>query len=264
MQSSSKFLRRLFNAISLRLMGTITHVRTQQPVAALTFDDGPHPEYTPRLLDILEKHQARATFFMVGQSAQQYPEIVAKVARAGHAIGNHTWDHPSVPLINRRERLAQLQAWAKVVTPYGQRIFRPPYGHQSMASRFDALLLGYKVITWNVHAYDWLDHDAGWIVDHLTQKIQFGSIILFHDTLYHTTKPHYADREPMLKAVDMVLEWFGDSIQFVTVPELLRYGRPQYKHWYREADQNWLNNLNEGQARQYAQNTNRRFFKIVG
>lgn len=263
MPRRAKFLPRLFNAISLRLTGTITHVHTQQPVAALTFDDGPHPEYTPRLLDILQKHQARATFFMVGQSAQQHPEIVARAAQAGHAIGNHTWDHPSLPLISRRERRAQLQAWAKAVAPYGQWIFRPPYGHQSLASRFDALLLGYKVITWNVPAYDWLDREAGWMADHLTQKIQPGSIIIFHDVLYHTIEQRYADREPMLKAVDMVLERLGNRIRFVTVLELLQYGRPHYKHWYLEADQGWLNNLSEGQARQYVQQTSRRFVKTT-
>ena len=71
-------------------IGSIMSVETRHQMAALTFDDGPDPEFTPRLLDVLDKHRAQATFFMVGKAAQQYPEIVARVARSGHAIGNHS------------------------------------------------------------------------------------------------------------------------------------------------------------------------------
>jgi peptidoglycan/xylan/chitin deacetylase (PgdA/CDA1 family) len=144
-------------------------VRTWDPVAALTFDDGPDPQRTPRILDILERYRARATFFMVGEAVQWYPELVRQVAQTGHAIGNHFWDHPSFPLITGRERRAQLRACAKAIAPYGQRVFRPPYGHQSVASRLDALWLGYQVVTWNVLAYDWLDHDADWMANRLVR-----------------------------------------------------------------------------------------------
>ncbi len=242
---------KLLEAIGRRVMGTITHVSTQDPVAALTFDDGPHPESTPRLLDILEKHQARATFFMVGEAAQRYPEIVRRAAQAGHSIGNHTWDHVAVPLITGRERRAQMRACAQAIAPYGQRLFRPPYGYQSVASRLDALWLGYQVVTWNVVAYDWLDHDAQWMADHLASKIKPGSMILFHDVLYRTIEGQYASREPILEAVDMLLERFGDRFRFITVPELLQHGRPQLKNWYWQADPDWLNKLG-GQSRQYA------------
>ena len=160
---SVRILHRVFNAAARRVMGTITHVSTQDAVVALTFDDGPHPESTPHLLDILERHQAHATFFMIGEAAQRHPDLVQRVAQAGHAIGNHSWDHPSFPLISGRERRAQLRACEKAIAPYGQRLFRPPYGHQSAASRLDALWLSYRVVTWNLHAYDWLDHDANWM-----------------------------------------------------------------------------------------------------
>lgn len=236
------------------MMGTITHVSTQDTVAALTFDDGPHPESTPRLLDILEKHQAHVTFFMVGEAAQQYPEIVRRAAQSGHAIGNHGWDHPSFPLISGRERRAQLRACAKATAPHGQQLFRPPYGHQSIASRLDALWLGYEVVTWNVAAVDWLDHDAEWMTNRLISIIKPGSVILFHDVLYHTIEARYADREPMLEAVDMLLEELGDSFHFITVPELLRHGRPQRRNWYWKADPDWLNTLQgeQSEARRYA------------
>lgn len=235
-------------------MGTITHVSTQDAVAALTFDDGPHPEYTPRLLDILERHQARVTFFMLGETAQRYPDLVRRVAQDGHSIGNHSWDHPSFPLISGRERRAQIRACGEAIAPYGQRIFRPPYGHQSVASRMDAWRLGYKVVAWNVHAYDWLDHDANWMADRLVDRIQPGSVVLLHNVLYHTAEERYADREPMMEALDMLLERVSDRFQFITVPELLQHGRPQRENWYLRGDVEWLNSLKgQGcQPRRYA------------
>jgi peptidoglycan/xylan/chitin deacetylase (PgdA/CDA1 family) len=235
-------------------MGTITHVSVCDPVAALTFDDGPHPESTSRLLDILDRYQTRATFFLVGEAAQRYPELVRRMAQAGHSIGIHTWDHSSFPLISRRERRAQLRAYQKAVAPYGQRLFRPPYGHQSVTSRLDALLLGYQVVTWSVVAEDWLDHDANWMADQLTKKIKPGSVVLLHDVLYHIVDERYADRGPVLEAVGLLLERFGDSFHFVTVPELLRRGRPQRAHWYWKADLDWLNSLRGqyGEPRRYA------------
>jgi peptidoglycan/xylan/chitin deacetylase (PgdA/CDA1 family) len=234
-------------------MGTITHVSTQDAVAALTFDDGPHPESTSRLLDILKRHQVRATFFMVGEAAQRHPDIVRWVAQAGHAIGNHSWDHPSFPLITGRERRAQIRACEKAIAPYGQRLFRPPYGHQSVASRLDVLWLGYQVVTWNVEAHDWLDHDAEWIANRIVSKTEPGSVIVFHDALYYTIEARHTDREPMLEAVNMVLEQFGDRFRFITVPELLRYEHLQRRNWYRKADPDWLNILQRqyGETRRY-------------
>ncbi len=225
------------------MLGTITHVSTQDAVVGLTFDDGPHPEFTPRLLEILDRHQVRATFFMVGKVAQRHLELVRQVAQAGHAIGNHSWDHPSFPLITRRERYAQLRACAQAIAPYGQRLFRPPYGHQSVASRFDALVLGYQVVTWNVVAQDWLDRDANWIVNRVKERIRPGSIVLFHDALCDLEAEQYIDRGPMLAAVDMLLERLGDRFRFVTIPELLRHGCPQKRNWYRRGNVEWLDAL---------------------
>lgn len=235
--------RRLLTSMVRHTIGTITHVSTQEAVVALTFDDGPHPEFTPRLLDILERHQAHATFFMIGETAQRHPELVRRVAMAGHGIGNHSWDHLSFPLITSRERRAQIRACARAIAPYGQRVFRPPYGHQSVTSHLDAILLGYQVVTWNRHAEDWLDYDADWMIDRLVSRIRPGDVILLHDAIYQSIEDRYADREPMLKAVDILLERLGEALCFITVPELLRHGRPQRQRWCREADPDWLNRL---------------------
>lgn len=254
MWDNVKVLRRLFNAATRRVVGTVTHVSTQAPVVALTFDDGPDPAYTPCLLDILEEHGARATFFVIGEVAQRHPDLVKRIAQGNHAIGNHSWDHPSFPLISGRERRAQIRACERAIAPYGQQLFRPPYGHQNVASRLDALCLGYRVVAWNVHAYDWLDHDAEWMADRLAARIEPGCVILLHNTLYHYADERCADREPMLAAVGMILERIGDRFRFVTVPELFRYGQPQRRNWYREGDPDWLNTLKgpDGQARRYS------------
>ena len=143
MQSGVKLLRKAVAGVVRNIAGTITHVITEEPVVALTFDDGPHPVYTPQLLRILEKCRAYATLFMVGQAASEYPDLVRQVAKAGHAIGNHTWSHLALPSIKRKDRWKQLRACKRALAPYGNRFFRPPYGEQSPGSHFDAFCLGY-------------------------------------------------------------------------------------------------------------------------
>ena len=229
---SLRILRRLVAVTTNHGMETLTHVETQDPVAALTFDDGPHPEYTPRLLQILEKYQARATFFMVGEAVNRYPGVVQRVAAGGHVIGNHSWDHPSFPLISGRERRMQIRACARAIAPYGQRLFRPPYLHQSAASRFDALRLGYLVVAGSVFSQDWSPLDADALADGIAARIQPGSIVMLHDAIYRSVQAQPQDnREPMLAALDMVLGRLGRRFRFLPIPELLRCGRPQWQYW---------------------------------
>ena len=116
---------------------TYKRVKTSQPVVALTFDDGPHPDFTPRVLDILSIYDARATFFMIGKRARQYPHLIKEVAEAGHSIGNHSWDHQPLIGLSRKERKGQIRACKKALYPYGEMIFRPPKGYQNHASRID-------------------------------------------------------------------------------------------------------------------------------
>ena len=243
----------LFLKVASKFMGTITHVSTKNNVVALTFDDGPHPDSTPQILDILKKHKAHATFFMLGDCAQRYPDLVRDAAQAGHAIGNHSWDHPSFPLISAGGRRAQIRACQKALAPYGSRLFRPPYGDQTYASCLDALLVGYQVVTWSVVATDWLDHKTTYYVDHLKKNIMPGSIVLLHDTLYHALEDQFIDRKPIFQAIDILLEQLGSRFSFTTLPELFRYSRPQKQLWYKTTDPKWLNRLKSqaGHVRQY-------------
>lgn len=214
-------------------LGTITHVATASPLVALTFDDGPHPLWTPRLLELLGAHGAHATFFMLGSSAARYPDVVDAVARAGHAIGNHSWDHPSFPLISSRDRRAQITRCAAVLGSRGARLLRPPFGQQSAAARIDAFLLGYRVVTWSVVAWDWLDRGAAQMTSDLLSQIQAGSIVLLHDAIAYggISEGSHEDRADMLTAVSNVLTALATTMRFVTVPELLHRGVAQRRPW---------------------------------
>ena len=212
------------------LLSVTTHVVTDNPVASLTFDDGPHPEFTPRLLQILKRHGASATFFMIGEKAQRHPDIVRCVAEAGHTIGNHSWSHVSFPPLDGAQRREQIWACAKVIKSCGKRLFRPPYGHLNARSRLDILLSGHKVVGWNVDVRDWERRDAGLIAQDLLGRTQAGSIILLHDSL--AEEDANADRTVTLEAVQLFLQGIGKRLRFVTVPQLLRQGVQHKQEWY--------------------------------
>ncbi|MEX2493358.1 MAG: polysaccharide deacetylase family protein [Nitrospirales bacterium] len=210
----------------------ITNVETKEPVVALTFDDGPHPVNTPRVLTVLAKYQAKATFFMVGEAARKHPEIVRMVGEAGHAIGNHSWDHPYLPRVHSRfKRLKQMWACAKATAPYCQRLFRPPFGAHNDQVLFDARLLRYKVIMWNVSAQDWVPQTSDEIAQKMIDRLKPGNIFLLHDTICDSKLPETDfDREPMIQGLDKALYVLKPHIQFVTVPTLLLAGKP-VSHW---------------------------------
>jgi len=210
------------------MQGTITSIVTSDPIAALTFDDGPHPEYTPLLLNILQRHEASATFFMVGEAARRYPQLVQQVAQAGHTIGNHSWDHPFFPSLPSHERQKQIRACEQALAPCGQRLFRPPYGGENLASHLDVVSLDYQIVAWSLDAEDWLERDPGWMADRLERGIQPGSIVLLHDAICRSQQPiPQYNREPMLEALTLFLEKLDGRFSFVSIPELLRHGHAE-------------------------------------
>jgi len=238
--SNNKIIKKALDVSSRNLTGTITSVMTDYPIASLTFDDGPDPIYTRKVLDILKKHDARATFFMVGEGAHSYPDVVTHVASDGHAIGNHSWNHFAFPLITFLERLKQIKKCQRALKPYGQRLFRPPYGLINKISSIEVLLQGYKVIGWSLSSEDWYESSSEVMADNLLKNIRRGSIILLHDRLFDGGKPEkgpkhrqeaVVDREPMLFVLSKLLEKLKGNIHFVTIPVLLLHGRPQREKW---------------------------------
>lgn len=248
------FVRNALRSVKLRFSGTITHVATDEPLVALTFDDGPDPVVTPALLKILEAHGAKATFFMTGENAAAYPELVAAVRDAGHAIGNHSWDHPSFPLVSGSERRRQIKRCASVLPGSDTPIFRPPYGNQSVASRVDAMLTGYSVVTWNVCVPDWEDHDGPWLADFTLRSLKPGCVVLMHDGMFDFMGETHSDRGPTLDAVGRILSAACGRFEFVTVPDLLRRGRAVRVAWWMKPDVGFLNRLTRrnGNSRRYA------------
>lgn len=240
--SAPRELAKRLVAETARVFGTITHVKTAEPAVALTFDDGPHPLYTPRLLDLLGEHGARATFFMVGLAAREHPEVVRRVLDEGHVVGNHSWDHPSFPLLSRRGRTLQIR-WCDEVLPAppagAPKLFRPPWGHQDLGTRLLARRLGYEVIAWNAMGEDWRLDPPEDVVARIETRLAPGSIVLLHDRLYKTDAPAHRDRSGTLEAVRLLLER-QKGYRFVTVPELLTLGRPMRWHWYKRPDLDWL------------------------
>jgi peptidoglycan/xylan/chitin deacetylase (PgdA/CDA1 family) len=204
---------------------------------ALTFDDGPDPTYTPRLLDILDRHGAKATFFMVGSRAAEHQDLLRRVVEAGHDVGNHTWDHPSMPAISGRERRRQIRACAHALSPHESKFFRPPKGHQDLATRIDVLRIGYHTITWGRLADDWLYHDVDWYRTELPKLVAPGRIALLHDALWGAIDERAYDRSPMLDALDETLE--RASFHFVTLTDLLKMGRPIKQNWFVRGDEDY-------------------------
>ncbi|HXG51592.1 MAG TPA: polysaccharide deacetylase family protein [candidate division Zixibacteria bacterium] len=225
-----------------RVLGTVVGVDTEEPLAALTFDDGPHPEYTPRVLDILERYGALGTFFMVGKAAVEHRNLVKRVAEAGHAIGNHSWDHPSFPLLRAKDRRAQIRSCSDALAPYGAKLFRPPFGNQSVLSYLSARMLGYEIIAWSLEVRDWVPNDPEWIAERLKTSIRPGCIVLLHDRLF-VRADSYCSREPMLTAVNSFLREASVHYRFVTVPMLLKAGRPRRRRWLMPPDLKFLDGI---------------------
>lgn len=234
-KSKPNLLKQAISQARREFLGTVVRVETSEAVAALTFDDGPDPEYTPRLLEVLERHGAKGTFFMLGRRAVDNLDLVVRIAAGGHVIGNHTYDHVKMPQTPRVERLRQLVRSKRVLGSHAAPLFRPPYGGQTLGSRIDAMLLGYDVIGWDYHVEDWAGHSAEIMAERLEQRLRPGSIILLHDSLYKPRVASAADRSPMIAALDSFLSRVGDTYRFVTVPELMRHGRPVRIHWVRPA-----------------------------
>jgi peptidoglycan-N-acetylglucosamine deacetylase len=232
---ANKAIRKVLIRFSRSFAKTISGVKTKDPIASLTFDDGPDPSCTRRVLNVLKKHNALATFFMVGEAAQSHPDVVAAVAREGHAIGNHSWNHLAFPEITCIERWEQIRKCQRALTPYGQRLFRPPYGMTNARSSVEVMLQGYKVIGWSYSSEDWCETNTEVMADGLIKNIRRGSIVLLHDRLFDRGKPEkgpipnreaVVDRERMLFVLNNILEKLKGNIHFVTIPTLLQHGQP--------------------------------------
>ena len=199
---------------------SISSVHVDGPYVALTFDDGPNAKLTPRLLDLLAQHHIHATFFVVGENAAEYPEILQRAVHEGHEIGNHSWSHPSFGKMSEDSVRSQVKRTEDAITSAtGVRptLLRPPYG--SITSRQKHWLrddLGYEIILWDVDPLDWKNPGPNVVTNRIVKETRPGSIILSHDIHPQT-----------VEAMPQVLRELEEKgFKFVTVSELLKMATP--------------------------------------
>jgi len=190
---------------------------------ALTFDDGPNPAWTPRLLDILAAHSVRATFFMIGSFVQAEPALVRRVAEEGHLIGNHSWSHPNLARTPANLVVEELARTCDVLEQrLGKpvRFFRPPYGARRPFVLYAARNLGMTPVTWNAMTSDWSDPSADRIAEQLMSKIEANrrrgcaSSIVLHDGGHRALG---TDRGPSVTAAGQLLAHYKTTRNFVTL-----------------------------------------------
>lgn len=189
---------------------------------ALTYDDGPNAPYTQRLLDVLARHEVKATFFVIGKYVKQRPDIVRAVAQAGHVIANHTFTHPNLALHSGRrahDEIADCEAALHEAIGPTPRLFRPPHGGRHPGTLRTVSRMGYVTVMWSVSSYDWSANSPAQIVNRVSQGIRGGDVILLHDGGHLNFG---VDRSYTVSATDEIVRRYkGEGYEFVTVPQLI-------------------------------------------
>lgn len=211
---------KLSRSRTLQLFGEIVpRVETSQKVIALTFDDGPTPEATGRVLAILDQRQVKATFFLIGAEIQQNPDLARLIASHGHELGNHSYSHAHMVLkspsfirdeVERTDRLIRDSGYE------GEIHFRPPYCHKLAVLPHYLRKTGRKTITMDIEpdSYPEVAADSEKITNHVIERARPGSIILLHVM--------YKSREPSLQAVAEIIDRLKEQgYEFKTVSELM-------------------------------------------
>jgi peptidoglycan/xylan/chitin deacetylase (PgdA/CDA1 family) len=166
-------------------VSSVLAVATPEPVLSLTYDDGPDPEFTGRVLDLLAEHGARATFFLLTERARRHPALVARMLAEGHEVGLHGIDHArltrlSAPAVFRLLRAGKDQL--EQVTGRPARLYRPTYGAQSVPQFLAARALGLEVVIWSAWARDWEGAPAEVVGPRAVTAMHAGAIVLLHDS----------------------------------------------------------------------------------
>lgn len=182
-------------------------------IIALTFDDGPHSRHTPAILDVLQKHQVPATFFVLGARAQAQPELLRRMNREGHQIGNHTWNHrftKHTPLSEIQEQFQRTSETLYRITGVEPTVLRTPGGLVTN----DLLQTSLRpIVLWSVDTRDWSNRTPLIIRNRATRQIHPGAVVLMHDIYYAT----------VLALDPMISDLKRQGYRFVTVDELFGF-----------------------------------------
>lgn len=210
-------------------------------VVALTYDDGPNPPYTNRILDVLRAENVRATFFVVGRAVHAYPTVARREVDDGNAIGNHTWNHGHLLLYDGtglRKTLERTDAEIYAATGVHTRIMRPPFGARDWLVLAEVRKLGYTPVMWSVPlANDWEYPPARVIASRVLRYVGDGSIITLHDgnqgivCVGSHVPARVCDRSADVEATRLIVERLKrEGYKFVTIPELLQRSSRSLTH----------------------------------
>lgn len=181
------FMIKVPKIIKLLFFNQVWDIPNSENTIYLTFDDGPTPEITERVLEILDKHQIKATFFCIGNNVRKHPEIVQKILSKQHSVGNHTYSHlkgwktlTKTYISNSEACEIKLNSLFKI---RNSKLFRPPYGKITPWQSYKLRKLGYKIIMWDVLSKDYdASISAEKCYENVIQNVSSGSIIVFHDS----------------------------------------------------------------------------------
>jgi peptidoglycan-N-acetylglucosamine deacetylase len=202
---------------------TFTGLSRGSKQLALTYDDGPNDPYTQQLLDVLAKHEVKATFFLMGRYVRQRPDIVRDVVQAGHVIGNHTFTHPNlIYKSGARVREELLQCRQAIVDAVGEpsSLFRPPFGKRRPVTLRVVREFGLVPVMWNITGYDWRAPSVEYIEKKVMPNVHGGNVILLHDGSH---RAFGYDRSRSVIVTDrLIAKYKAEGYEFVTVPEMMR------------------------------------------
>jgi len=194
---------------------TISKISTDQPYLAMTFDDGPHPKHTPRLLDMLKDRNIKATFYVIGRSVDTHPQIARRIVAEGHEIGNHTYTHRKLTVLSDaqvKQEMDKTRASIGRATGVKARTMRPPYG--ALLQRQREMLhreYGFPTILWSVDPLDWQKPGISVVRQRIVDGARPGGVILAHDL-------HGSTVDAMPSTLDALL---AKGFKFVTISQLI-------------------------------------------
>ena len=201
-----------------QLFGPTVRRTGRESALALTFDDGPNPAVTPRLLDLLDQHRVRATFFLIGKHVRACPELAGEIAARGHTIGNHTDSHPNLvwlPQGRIKDELHRCQESIEQATGRGTVLMRPPYGFRGPFLDSAVRRAGLKhVVMWSASAHDWVPQPSEPVIERL-RRVRGADIVLLHDGDPHALG---GDRQHTIAALEFWLRrWKDAGLDFITL-----------------------------------------------
>lgn len=231
-RKTARFVRSLgLERVAHAFAGSLCEVKTDRPVFHITFDDGPNPEVTPRILEVLEEFDAPATFFLLAENAERHPDLVHEIVDRGHELGHHSRTHlrlSTAPWGRLPDEIWKARRDLERVAGRSIKLFRPPYGAHGLRSLYMVKGAGMQTVLWSVDSEDWKGLSPDDPLQHTTAKIGNGGILLLHDrpateTVEGDRAAGYLPKEDLTRAY--LVELAQQGLKTVSLAELLDGGQ---------------------------------------